>query len=137
MDLDQDGSDLETDNGTILVQLNDDGSLTLLEYGKDVRILKTNVVGFVIAVVAYTQINVRLYEDASNPYKKRPKITAEVGSVLTIGSKDKKIKIKEYEKELPPLTLKFTLEKIESVIELLRGDFVSKVRELKDLIVNG
>ena len=78
----------------------------------------------------------RLYEDKINPHKKIPKFTAEVGSILTTGSTDKKIKIRGYEKELPPLTLKFTLEKIESAVELLKGDFISKVIELKDFIVN-
>ena len=61
----------------------------------------------------------------------------EAGTMLRIGRKGQKIKAVDYSKSTPPMTLKFTLEKIESVLNLVKGDFIGRVIELSRLIING
>ena len=59
MDIDEE-EDLE--NGTSRLLLNADGSLTLLEYNKDVTLVSTNVIGFKIKAVGYTELNIKMHE---------------------------------------------------------------------------
>ena len=59
MDIDEE-EDLE--NGTSRLLLNADGSLTLLEYNKDVTLVSTNVSGFKIKAVGYTELNIKMHE---------------------------------------------------------------------------
>ena len=75
-----------SNNGTTRLLLNPDGSLTLINFDKRVRILKTNVIGFVIGLYAYTEINLKLFEDQVNPHKKIPRLNSEVGVILVLGS---------------------------------------------------
>ena len=49
-----DFDDIEISNGTTRILLNPDGSLTLIDFDKRVRILRTNIIGFVIGLYAYT-----------------------------------------------------------------------------------
>ena len=51
-----------------------------------------------IGALGYTEVNLRLYEDEENPNKKIPRISAEVGIILILGTSEKKIKIKDYQK---------------------------------------
>lgn len=46
--------------GTTRLLAEDDGSVTILNYEKQVSIFSTNVVGFKIAAYGYTQINVKM-----------------------------------------------------------------------------
>lgn len=132
-----DASDGKELNGTSRLLLNRDGSLTLLEYGKDVKILETNVIGFQVKAMGYTELSLRLYEDPANTYKKTPKFFSEAGTILVLGTRSKKVKLASLDKELPPLTLRFTLDKIEAVMDLLKGDFIARVKEIDDLIASG
>ena len=43
----------------------------------------------------------------------------------------------DYEKKFPPLSLKYTLEQIEGVVELLKGDFIESVIEISKSIFDG
>lgn len=98
--------------GTARLLLNADGSFTILEFDKQIKILMTNIIGFQIGAYGYMELRLSLYEDQKNPNKKIPKIVADVGTMLCLAIKKVKVPVLEYTKELPPLTLKFTLSTI-------------------------
>ena len=124
-------------NGTSRLLLNEDGSYTILEYDKSITILGTNVVGFVIKAMGYTEITFRLYEDSVNPYLKSPRFRIEGGIILVVGPQKKKIRALDYDKTLPPVTLKLTLKRIEAVVDMLKGNFIGKVKDVFELVVSG
>lgn len=77
-----------------------------------------------ISTFGYISITFNLYEMKKNKHKKEPVFRVESGIVLQLGSKKFKQTLTDYEKRFPPLTLKFTLEQIEGVVNLLKGDFI-------------
>ena len=56
--------------GEYRLLLEEDGSLSLIKYDKNIEILGTNVIGFKIGAFGYVKLNLRLYENKENPYKK-------------------------------------------------------------------
>jgi hypothetical protein len=54
-----------------------------------------------------------------------------------VGPFNQKDLILNYEKDLPPLSLKFTLQEVESVIDLLKGDFIGQVESTLKNLLNG
>ena len=92
--------------------LNADGSLTIVQYDKEVKILSTNILGCKVLAYGYLSITFKLYENQKNKLKKEPKFIIDSGALLTIGSMKWKQPLLEYEKKFPPLTLKYTLQQI-------------------------
>lgn len=117
--------------------LEEDGSLSLIKYDKEVTILKTNIIGFKIGVFGYFKLNLKLFQSPDNPNKKNPKFSADVGSIVQVGFKKMDVPILDYEKNLPPLTLKYTLTQIEGAIDLLKSGFIKEVISLSKAIMNG
>lgn len=78
--------------------LEKDGSLTILVYDKQINILSTNVVGFMIGAYGYLELRLSLYQDPKNTLKKIPKIVAGVGTVLGLGFQKSKISVLDYAK---------------------------------------
>ena len=60
-----------------------------------------------------------------------------MGTILKLGSTEHIIPLIDQEKNLPPLTLKYTLEQIEGVYDLFKGDFLKDIKNLAKLILNG
>ena len=65
------GEEDEVEPGATRLLLNEDGSLTLFSYGKDVAVMKTNIVGMQIAAFGYTKIKFNLHQ-LKQKYKKEP-----------------------------------------------------------------
>ena len=61
----------------------------------------------------------------------------EIGTILKLGSSEHVLPLVDKEKNLPPLTLKYTLDQIEGVYDLFKGDFLKDIKNLADLILNG
>ena len=61
----------------------------------------------------------------------------DIGTILKLGYKKYEIPIVWVENTLPPLTLKYTLNQVEGVIDLIKGDFIQNVLELSQMIING
>ena len=78
-------------------------------YEKKINILLTNVIGFQIGAYGYLELHISLYQDPVNPHKKIPKVVAGVGTMICLAIRKIKAPLVDYTKELPPLTLKFTL----------------------------
>ena len=127
----------EAEPGALRLLVNEDGSVTLYNYDKKIKILKANVVGMTISTFGYISITFNLYEMKKNKLKKEPVFRVESGIVLQLGSTKFKKTLTNYEKRFPPLTLKFTLEQIEGVVNLLKGDFIKEILEISKMIVDG
>jgi amino acid permease len=56
----------------------------------------TNVIGFQIGAYGYMELRISLYQDQKNPYKKVPKITANIGTVLSLAILTKRIPVVDY-----------------------------------------
>lgn len=76
--------------------------------------------GFKIGTFGYVAINIKLFEDKKNPLKKTPKFTFYTGIILALGSLQYNFPIVDYQKSLPPFTLKFTLTQIETVLNIVK-----------------
>ena len=127
----------EAEPGALRLLVNEDGSVTLYNYDKQIKILKANVVGMSISTFGYISITFNLYEMKKNKLKKEPVFRVESGIILQLGSTKFKRTLTNYEKKFPPLTLKFTLEQIEGVVNLPKGDFIKEVLEISKMIVDG
>ena len=101
------------------------------------KILSTNVLGFKIKLYGYVKMRINLYQDPENEYKKNPIFFTDIGAIMKLGYKKYVIPLMDVEKNLPPLTLKYTLNQIEGVIDLIKGGFIQKVLELSKMIING
>ena len=53
----------EGEPGDVRLLLEEDGSLSLMKYGKEVKILSTNVLGFKIKLYGFTRLRLNLYQD--------------------------------------------------------------------------
>ena len=122
------GTDDEPEEVRLLLE--EDGSLSILKWNKDVKIVSTNILGFKVMAFGYVKINLNIYQDPENELKKNPIFTIEVGTILKLGSSEHVIPILDEEKNLPPLTLKYTLDQIEGVYELFKGDFIKDIKSL-------
>jgi hypothetical protein len=56
----------------------------------------TNVIGFQIGAYGYMEMRISLYQDQKDPYKKVPKITAGIGTVLNLAILTQKIPVVDY-----------------------------------------
>ena len=129
------GTDNEPEEVRLLLE--EDGSLSILKWNKDIKIVSTNILGFKVMAFGYVKINLNIYQDPEDELKKNPIFTIEVGTILKLGSTEHVIPIIDEEKNLPPLTLKYTLDQIEGVYELFKGDFIKDIKNLAQLILNG
>ena len=59
-----------------------DGSLTIIKYEKNVKLLQTNIIGFKIRVYGYAKLNINLHQDPNIKYKKTPKLIFKTGAIL-------------------------------------------------------
>lgn len=99
--------------------------------------MKTNLIGLKVVVFGYLMINLNLYEDDLDKHKKQPLLTFQSGTVLKLGNYRYVKPEVEYEKKFAPFTLKFTLDQIEGVVNLFKGDFIGKINEIKQLLSDG
>lgn len=77
----------EGEPGETRLLLEEDGSLSLIKYEKDIKILSTNVLGFKIKAFGYMKVNLNLYQDPENELKKNPIFTTDIGTILKLGYK--------------------------------------------------
>ena len=66
-----------------------------------------------------------------------PKIQAGAGIQLAFGFFQDKAPVLDYNRKLEPLSLKLTLDKINGVMNLVKGGFIGKVVSLAKTILNG
>ena len=117
--------------------LEEDGSLSLVKFDRDIKLVSTNVLGFKILGYGYAKLNLNLYQDPENELKKNPIFKVEIGAVLKLGSRKFSVPLVDEDRHLPPLTLKYTLDQIEGVVELFKGGFIQDIKELAAMIING
>ena len=98
-------------NQSVIVR-ESDGSMTLVDYGKDIKILSTNLLGCKIMMSGIAKLNILLIQDPQNEYVKNPRLRVYVGTVFVLGFIKLEIQLFDYQKYFPPLSLKFTLEQI-------------------------
>lgn len=70
------------------------------------------MIGFKIGAFGYVKLNLNLYQDPKDKYKKNPIFKFNTGTILVLGSSNFPFELIDYEKDLPPLTLKYTLTQI-------------------------
>ena len=129
------GTDDEPEEVRLLLE--EDGSLSILKWNKEVKIVSTSILGFKIKAFGYIKINLKIHQDPENELKKNPIFTIEVGTILKLGAKEHVLPLVNQKKNLPPLTLKYTLDQIEGVVDLLKGGFIKDINNLAKLIFNG
>lgn len=66
-----------------------------------------------------------------------PKIEAGAGIQLAFGFLKNKAPVVDYGKKLEPISLKLTLDKINDVMNFVKGGFIGKVVSLAKTILNG
>ena len=62
--LGKDELDSEVEPARLLLE--EDGSLSLIKFDKDIKLVSTNVLGFKVLAYGYTKLNLNLHQDPEN-----------------------------------------------------------------------